>query len=400
MTKVMHLFFIYTFAIVYPFINVVINTDIWPENIQFIDQIIRHGAVLIVAMSGIVHHRLYLSESPRLRQIIIVALLISLSLLCVEILKSMVVGVVNYMRIYSSLGVFLLVAFGAAISHPTVSKKFFSMLMLSFGVSLFVVSIVALGDGSELSTSVYGRERYLFGYSHPGRLAQHLFIVALVLLFVADVRKSVKIFFIIVISVLVIMTSTRLVELMLAFLIFFKILQKIRFGLFLYMCMAIIMVAFAGVALFTVDDKVVYYATSGRVSWWLTSISLNVSDFTPIEYILGSFGELVANLEHVAGDYGNRVTMFRIDNGYIEVFYLHGLFGLIVVLSYLFILMGASSLKLNDRFALVAVFAFFSFSESGLFTIGSAMSLILVSLIIRKAYLGIRCINRSPLPTG
>lgn len=390
--KIFHHFAIYTFAILYPAINVVVNTNMWPEDFQSLDQAIRHGSVIMVALVGMAYRRMYLDESTRLRKIIIFSFLISLLLVFFEILKLPATASINYFRIYSALSVFVLIIFGATMSHPSVFNNFSKLFIYSLVASLLLVSIISIAAGNDISSSAYGRERFLLGYAHPGRLAQHLFAAFMLALFTIAVGKSARMALAVFATSIAFATFTKLVIALIVMIIVVKVIRHIvrsrKSIVFICWYFGVLAIFTLSLLLFLGSDELVYELTSGRTKWWLTSIALNVGNFTPAEFAFGAFGELVTNFDQVAGASEGRLNAFRVDNGYLELFYSHGLFGLILVFSYLTYVASSGKSSSASLPMLVAVFAIFSFAESGLFAIGSFMSVILIPLILHWVRLG------------
>jgi hypothetical protein len=99
--------------------------------------------------------------------------------------------------------------------------------------------------------------------------------------------------------------------------------------------------------------------------------------------MFGSISNVETVQSSVAGDSDLRTTSYRIDNGFIEFFLYHGLIGVFLITLYIAFLFAKTTNGLYGR-SIIVIFILLSFFESSLFSVGSFMSVYLLTFILRE----------------
>lgn len=251
---------------------------------------------------------------------------------------------------------------------------------LEFSYKLFLVCLalicvtmlldLLLQQGEFIYTAYYGRPRLQLGFSHPKEAGNFIIVTVLIYLLARTdlaTRSFLSAHTLMSISIIVLLFFVQSRNALLTisiFLIFnFVAVNAGTKGIYALICTLTIPI----VVFFAVNWEMLSKLSSGRLNWWLEILSSS-------QQSLGT---------HSLGYDVNRATF---DNYYLNMaFLLSPTFLLILIVFLAFILRFAERYPFGKRIAVPLVFAqmFNSLWDSGMFSTGSLLNLVVWTLIIK-----------------
>ena len=375
--------FIYFFAITFPLIYTLENTNLLNTNFYTYIKIFRHLSILLISILGFF---LYLKEKQDLKiEILRITFICTILLLLIELIKIFINYNFNILGIYQSIKFLILLNFGYIISRDEIFPTFSNLFIYSFVISLIVLSFLLINSGELIFTDRYQRIRYLFGFRHPGMIAEGLLVLYLYLIYAKKSSKILWRIIILLIMLAIFLTSTRLVILLSMYIFFANLIENLKFNIqtkkFLNFLSYLIITSFFIISLILIRDiESINFFTSGRIKIWINSFEFYFYNSSLLNILFGN-NLLYFDNENIVNSI--KMSFNNFDNGIFEILLYHGVLGLYIVYKL------TLSLYKNENTSfypykgpkILNIIIFFCFFEAGFFSPGNFLNVMLAPLL-------------------
>ena len=352
-----------------------------------VNQAIRHLVIIGFSLKAVIFYRNAFS-SRRLNNSFKLILIGSSFALIISIFKFHKFES-PYLLLYQALEPVFVICSAMAISgrveHARNSLIIFAASLV-FGI--FVFFVLHYSAGESLIASHYNRPRLTLGFDHPGKFAQHITLIFLVVFYFLKLNrifyKFLKAIFLISLIILVFQTSTRAMISIIAIVGVYHAISYLRrnqAGTFLVVFGAVGFINLLALLIFS-DREYLSYLVSGRLLWWNMAIFNHLDEYGFGILLHGITGPMIGNLGAPAELIDiNTLRAIRFDNGYLEVGLQSGLVPLIFYVMSILKLGSKASFKLNNSLSLVSIMLFFNIGESGFLAVGNSFGFVLMVML-------------------
>jgi len=379
------------------------NSPLLSPEMRIFSQALRHFSVLGLACASVIYFRRSFSSS-RLN----VSWWFILSGSCIAILvviTKILFGLdMHPLSMYQAVEPLIVISAAIAISSRVEGARHaLLIIMATLLIGISALTVLHIIGGENVVSLEYNRPRLTLGFIHPGKFAQHITLIFLVMLYF--VKPSSFLFvlirrvFLIGLVLIVLETSTRAMLVVIFIVMLFLFIsrfnqQGVKFMFLLLGVLGVIGAVFLVVA---VDRDYITYLVSGRLVWWATAIMNNIDQHGYGIFLYGVLGQIVSNRSGDLGLTGNSVTnSVRFDNGYLEIVLQSGAF---VLIFYLLATLNLGISKQNnkknvfDRLSLISVLIFFNIGESGFLAVGNSFGLVVIIMLLTLVRAQSRLVN-------
>ncbi|SFU00743.1 hypothetical protein SAMN05444141_106165 [Pseudovibrio denitrificans] len=372
-----------------PIISISLNSPLITGELQSLISSSRHLLIWLAAISVLLNASCLRHTS--ISKIVGVLLFASVISVGIWLTKYVSRADVRLYGLYASVEPVAFILSAAVLAERLKEDRLIALGIASLSLSLITFFFFHVANDLPLQTNIYGRTRWTFGFLHPGKLAQALFLV---IVFIAiyprqlAARSTRMVFFVMTVGSIIgiLLTNTRLFSLALLIFATFRFAERVKKDQAIYLLLSVFFIfAFVGAVIASVtSEELLSFLTSGRFSWWMLALQTNLSE-TPIrDFLFGVWGEPIGNLEVVYQRSAEARGAFRVDNAFLETFILQGGIVLTLLIYAFFQLSGLR--KAYDLFniGLWTILLIFLLSESGLFSIGNFYAFLCVALILHR----------------
>lgn len=379
--SLLYKYFIYLFGVIFPLIYLFENTNLLNLDLIPYTKIIRHTSVILISIFGAL---IYFKERKKNKnEILSLALFCTAILLFIELIKILYFSYFNTVGLYQSSKFLILLLFGYIVSKDDIFPTFSKLFVLSYIIFFIILFLILINQGENYVSNLYLRTRYVFGFQHPGMLAEGLLVLYLYMVFSKYnnyLFSNIIIFFLILI---ILLTGTRLVIFLTLMIFVPHFMIKVRFGisakLYLYFIIIITMIIFLIVG-FIIDIFTMNQYSSGRFLIWANTINEYLLNSSLFENLLGN-NLLYSDIDDFYKISELKITYF--DNGILEILLYHGLIGFFFIYKLLRSLIVNETNTFSDYKGprITYIILFFCFFEAGLFAPGNFLCVMLTPLI-------------------
>lgn len=379
--SIQYRFLIYLFGVFFPLVYLFENTNLLKLDLLQYTKIFRHTSVILISIFGAL---IYFKERKRYNnKIISLALFCTTILLIIELIKILNYSYINTVSIYQSSKFLILLLFGYIVSKDDIFPTFSKLFILSYSIFFIILFLMFINQGENIISNRYLRTRFVFGFVHPGMLAEGLLVLYIYTQFSKYNNylfwKIINFFFILIIF----LTGTRLVIFLTLIIFLSHFVITLRFEksvkYYLYFIINLIVIIFLIIG-FIIDIFTMNQYSSGRFLIWANTINQYLVNSSLLENLLGS-NSLYSNIDNFYKITELNITYF--DNGILEILLYHGLIGFFFIykLLRLIIVNETNVFSYYKGPRLIFIILFFCFFEAGLFAPGNFLCVMLTPLI-------------------
>lgn len=367
------------FCIVYPLLVIAANSPLFPEPLQGLNQAGRHGLIILLAIVTIANSNYSILRGPRW-SIFLMATTAASASFVVWLVKLQFGASAPISVLYTAIEPVFVVSCALTMQMNFIKWGHHWLLLMSLVVVFGAFVAMHYMAGLPMETGVYGRPRLTLGFSHPGKMAQVALLVFLVIVICSSRIRFAGAAILAVSAAIVGLSGSRSLLVAMAIIMTFAIAERVKQRTATFTFVAFAAAAATYFVLVELSDSSRAFLMSGRLAWWAQSINNNLREYGQAIWLYGASGTPIGNDALDSRYVDIVVTSFRIDSGYLEVVFYHGIPIVLIYLAIILRIALASHRRNLKPAALMVTLLFFQIGESGFLAVGNFFGLTVLAL--------------------